>query len=542
MSEIAIASLSAMKTKSILYAIMSLLLSTFWAESAAKNPYYYFRTLDIKDGLSHNTVNTILQDRQGFMWFGTKDGLNQYDGLVFRTFQKENSSLGNNFITALHEDAEGNIWVGTATGVYIYNPRLEKFTPFDIPIEGTGETISRTITWIDSDPQKDVWISSDSQGLFHYDIKKNSLKEYSAKIGKGALNITRFWFGDNELWVNRYEDNLYHSEDAARFTVFRDAEGEEPFKGAIITTCVKGLHNCIYIGSSNGLAEINLTTRKVRRLLNDYVRNICLRSDTELWVGTEQGIYIYNLQTDKYIHLTTSESDDRYALSDNAIYTIFKDREGGMWIGSYFGGVNYYPHQYTYFEKYYPRDDMRYLGHRIREFCGSNDGTIWFGTEDKGLFHFNPADGTVTPFHHPALYHNIHGLCIDGDYLWAGTFAGGLNRIHLRTREVRHYEKGEASNTLNADNIFSIYKSSTGELWIGTTSGLMRYNRKTDDFTRIPEMNKIFVYNILEDCHGKLWLATYSDGVFCYDLPQDKWKQYTRNPDNPNSLPYNKCI
>ena len=156
---------------------------------------------------------------------------------------------------------------------------------------------------------------------------------------------------------------------------------------------------------------------------------------------TAQGIYIYNLETDKYIHLTTSESDDRYALSDNAIYTIFKDREGGMWIGSYFGGVNYYPHQYTYFEKYYPRDDMRYLGHRIREFCGSNDGTIWFGTEDKGLFHFNPADGTVTPFRHPALYHNIHGLCIDGDYLWVGTFSGGLNRIHLRTREVRHYEK-----------------------------------------------------------------------------------------------------
>ena len=80
------------------------------------------------------------------------------------------------------------------------------------------------------------------------------------------------------------------------------------------------------------------------------------------------------------------------------------------------------------------------------------------------------------------------------------------------------------SQVSHVDNIFSIYKSSTGELWIGTTSGLMRYNRKTDDFTRIPEMNKIFVYNILEDCHGKLWLATYSDGVFCYDLPQDKWK------------------
>lgn len=531
-----------MKTKSILCAIISLFLPVFLMESTARIPYYYFRTLDIKDGLSHNSVNAILQDRQGFMWFGTKDGLNQYDGLVFRTFQKENSSLGNNFITALHEDAEGNIWVGTDAGIYIYNPLLEKFTPFDIPIEGIGGTINRTITWIDSDPQKDIWISSDSQGLFHYNKKENSLKEYSSKIGKRAHNITRFWFEDNELWASCYEDNLYRSEDMSRFTVFRDAQGGEPFKGDIITTYVKGLRNCIYIGSSNGLAEINLTTRKVRRLLTDYVRSICLRSDTELWIGTEQGVYIYNLETNKYIHLTTSESEDRYALADNAIYTIFKDREEGMWIGSYFGGINYYPYQYTYFEKYYPRDGMRYLGHRIREFCGSNDDTIWFGTEDKGLFHFNPTDGTITPFHHPALYHNIHGLCIDDDYLWVGTFAGGLNRIDLRNRELRHYSKGEAANTLNADNIFSICKSSTNDLWIGTTSGLMRYNRKTDDFTRIPEMNNIFVYDILEDSYGKLWLATYSDGVFCYTPSKNQWKQYTQKTGNINSLPYNKVI
>ena len=535
MSEIAIASLSAMKTKSILYAIMSLLLSTFWAESAAKNPYYYFRTLDIKDGLSHNTVNTILQDRQGFMWFGTKDGLNQYDGLVFRTFQKENSSLGNNFITALHEDAEGNIWVGTDTGVYIYNPRLEKFTPFDIPIEGTGETISRTITWIDSDPQKDVWISSDSQGLFHYDIKKNSLKEYSAKIGKGALNITRFWFGDNELWVNRYEDNLYHSEDAARFTVFRDAEGEEPFKGAIITTCVKGLHNCIYIGSSNGLAEINLTTRKVRRLLNDYVRNICLRSDTELWVGTEQGIYIYNLETDKYIHLTTSESDDRYALSDNAIYTIFKDREGGMWIGTYFGGVNYYPRQYTYFDKVYPQKESNKMGKRVREFCAAHDGTLWIGTEDKGLFHYYPSTGKIEPFIHPDIYHNVHGLYLDGDYLWVGNFAKGLKRIDLRTYAVKHYDN-------IASDIFSICRITAGDLYLGTTIGLFRYNPDTERFKRVPELGWTFVYYIKEDKQGNLWLATYADGVYKKNVRTGGWEHFVHEEADSSTLPSNKVL
>lgn len=138
----------------------------------------------------------------------------------------------------------------------------------------------------------------------------------------------------------------------------------------VINSCTKGLHNNLYVGSSKGLMEINLTTRKVRKLLDEYVRSICFRSDTDLWVGTEQGLFIYEVTTDKYVHLTVPETDERYALSDNAIYSVCKDREGGMWVGSYFGGVNYYPYPYTYFEKYYPRENLRHMGRRVREFCG----------------------------------------------------------------------------------------------------------------------------------------------------------------------------
>ena len=128
------------------------------------NIRYYFKTLDIQDGLSQNTVNAILQDKQGFMWFGTKDGLNRFDGLSFRIFKKENSALGNNFITALHEDKEGNIWVGTDAGVYVYNPLLEDFTVFD-RVSDTGDMISRAVTRIESDEDSDIWISVDYQGL-----------------------------------------------------------------------------------------------------------------------------------------------------------------------------------------------------------------------------------------------------------------------------------------------------------------------------------------------------------------------------------------
>lgn len=505
---------------------------------------YYFKTLDIKDGLSQNTVNAILQDRQGFMWFGTKDGLNRFDGLAFRIFKKENSDLGNNFITALHEDKDGNIWVGTDAGVYVYDPMLEAFTAFGLTSD-TGDTIWRAVTRIESDENNDIWISVDYQGLFHYDRSRHKLlnclhrDEYKNQLA----NVTRFWFDNKICWVSLYDDNLYYTKDDFKTLLpFQDSEGKEPFKDDIINTQIIGPHNCWYIGSSNGLTEINLTTGKVRRLLDYYVRDLSFKSDKELWVGTESGLYIYELDKKEVTHLTVSNENDPYALADNAIYSICRDNEGGMWIGSYFGGVNYYPRQWTYFEKFYPRDDIKNFGRRVREFCESNDGTLWIGTEDKGLFNFNPATGHIEQFSYPSINQNVHGLCLDGNYLWVGTFSGGLGRIDLHTKQVKHYQKGMAPNSLDANNIFSIFKTTSGSLWIGTTSGLLHYNRETDDFTRIPELANIFVYKILEDFNGNLWLATYSNGVFRYDVNKKEWKNYVYHKNDSTSLPYDKVI
>lgn len=505
---------------------------------------YYFKTLDIKDGLSQNTVNAILQDRRGFMWFGTKDGLNRYDGLSFRIFKKEESKLGNNFITALYEDHEGNIWVGTDAGVYIYNPVSETFTDFT-ETSDTGQAITRAVTMIGGDSDHTIWISVDYQGLFRYDPAQHQLTQILYKTPDNHLqaNVTRFWFDEQTCWISLYDDNLYYTEGAFdRLVPFRDADGNEPFKDDIINTQMAGPYNCWYIGSANGLTEINRTTGKTRRLLDAYVRDIKFKSDKELWAGTESGLYIYNLETDKVTHLTASDQNDSYALADNALYSICRDKEGGMWIGSYFGGINYYPRQWTYFEKFYPRDDIRHFGRRVRELCESNDGTLWIGTEDKGLFHFDPATRQITPFLPEEIYHNVHGLCLDGDYLWVGTFSGGLNRIDLRTRRLKHYQRGTEPNSLDANNIFSIYKTTSGDLWIGTTSGLLRYNRTTDDFTRIPELTNVFVYNILEDFHGNLWLATYSNGVFRYDIGKKEWKNFVSHKNDSTSLPYDKVI
>ena len=510
------------------------------AVCAENTAHYYFRTLDVRNGLSQNTVYQILQDRKGFMWFGTKEGLNRYDGFSFRVYKKENSGLGKNFITALHEDVDGNIWVGTDGGVFIYHPLVDSFTAFDL-VSDRGSRIINYVTQIAADGD-DIWISVEEQGLFRYNLRDKLLVQefYSS----GMPNVTRFWIQDDICWLALYADNVYSvpKDFSTSPRPYRDAEGREIFKGDIINWAVKGAHNRVYVASNAGLDEINSITGQTRRLLNAYVRTLQFKTDDELWAGTETGLYICNLADSSQVHLTVPDQDDIYALSDNAIYSLCLDAEQGMWIGSYFGGINYAPYQWTYFEKIYPRSGLEYFGRRVREFCEGNDGTLWIGTEDKGLFNFDPESGKITPFRHPSIYRNVHGLCRDGDELWVGTFSGGLSRVNLRTHNVRHYVRGAADNQLPSNDIFTICRTADGEILIGTTSGLVKYNRKTDDFTRVPQLGNLFIYDILEDYNGNLWFATYAKGLYCYNSRRKHWRNYLSDEHDDASLAYDKVI
>ena len=501
---------------------------------------YYFKTLDVRDGLSQNTVYQILQDHQGFLWFGTREGLNRYDGLSFRIYRKENSGLGRNFITTLYEDDGGQIWVGTDGGVYVYNPYNDSFRAFDC-FSDRQTCITDYITCISGEGDE-VWISAENQGLFRYDNKTGQLTHLFQS--QGLPNVNTFQLTEDSCWVALYADNLYavpNTFDSA-LQPFQDADGRELFKGDVVNKIVFGPHNCAYVASNAGLTEINFTTRRTRRLLEAYVRTLQFRSDNELWVGTETGLYILHLSDGRQVHLTVPEQDDSYALSDNAIYSLCRDRENGMWIGSYFGGVNYYSFQWTYFQKIYPHDSLRFFGRRVREICEGDNGTLWIGTEDKGLFNYDPASGVMTPFEHPLIYRNIHGLCLDGDDLWVGTFSGGLNRVNLKTNQVRHYSRGEKENELPANDAFAICRTTAGDIWIGCTSGLLKYNRLTDDFVRIRQLRNIFVYDIAEDFNGNLWVATYANGVFCYDVRGHRWKNYLFDSQDSSSLSYNRVV
>ena len=536
------------------FCVLACFFITIFCQAQSVEEHYYFKNLSIRNGLSQNTVNAILQDRKGFMWLGTKDGLNRYDGLSFRKFKHDAAnprSIGNCFITSLYEDFNGNIWVGTDAGVYIYYPEKEAFEEFDCQsLEKTR--IERSVSMIAGDKQGRVWIAVEAQGMFCYDTRQKLLRNYP--LSEISSNIKCFTFDSGgTLWLGFYGDGLYYSKDnlATVHPYGSPEDGKREFEGGVITKIVQGNYNCLYIGSvKEGVSELNLTSGQVRNLLaidesgeSIFCRDLLPYSDNELWIGTESGIYIYNLRTAQFIHLRASLYDS-YSLSDNAIYALYKDREEGLWIGSYFGGVDYYPRQYTYFAKYYPKNIANSLhGKRVREFCRADDGTLWIGTEDGGLNHFNPKTKEFHFFEPSAGFTNIHGLCMDGSHLWVGTFSKGLRVIDTRTGVVlRTYTEGHTPHSLNDNSIFSICRTSAGEIYLGTLFGLLRYNRTQDSFDCIPELNGKFVYDIKEDSYGNLWLATYANGAYCYDVSARRWKNYVFDAEDERSLPYDKVL
>lgn len=521
------------------------------------NEHYYFRNLNVQNGLSQNTVNAILQDKQGFMWFGTKDGLDRYDGLSFRKFKhdgRSQRSIGNNFITALYEDEKGNIWVGTDVGLYIYYPEKDFFEHFTT-LSAENTKIEHTVTAISGDNQGCVWIAVESQGLFCYELEKGRLQNYTLKnFSFLTTNVQTFAFDNSgTLWIGCYGDGLFYSKDRLKtlHPYLSPEDSKEVYANDVVTSIVKGAYNCLYIGSlKGGVKELNLTSGKLHDLLladesgeSVFCRELLVASDNELWIGAESGLYIYNLRQGEYTHLRSSINDP-YSLSDNAIYSLCIDREGGIWIGSYFGGVNYYPRFYTNFEKYYPKGTEDGLhGKRVREFCQDNQGILWIGTEDGGLNRFNPKTKTFSFFTPSNAFTNVHGLCMVDDYLWVGTFSKGVKVVDTRTGAVvKTYQKTDSPRSLIDNSVFSICRTTTGDIYLGTLFGLLRYNRQSDDFDRVPELNGRFVYDIKEDSGGNLWLATYANGAYCYNVSEKKWKNYLHDENNPGSLPYDKVV
>ena len=486
------------------------------------------------------------------MWFGTKDGLSRYDGHAFRNFrhdEADKSSIGNNFIRSIFQGEGEELWVGTDIGVYLYHPATETFSRFS-PQTAGGITIEKEVNDIKSDKDGDIWFSVDWQGVFRYKPQQKELIFYEVNTIVNAWTIcvdreNNVWIGTHGGGLNRYDRQN------DRFEVIPLSEET----GSDIYLLFQDSYNNLLVGTANGgVKNLNLVSRQIRPLLKSeayshlFVRDIIRKSDSELWIGTESGVYIYHTQR-QTVESLCHEHFNPYSLSDNAVYSLYKDREGGLWIGTYFGGVNYYSPQHTPFERFYVQNRQNTMrGKRIREFQQDRHGNLWIGTEDGGLTCYNPRTGAFRNFtpdgsDNSICYHNIHGLLADDDRLWIGTFTHGLNVLDVNTQKIiRHYKKTDDPHSLCDNSVFAIYRDDAGNLWLGTIYGLALYNPQQDNFSKIAYTGNTFIYDIFQSHDGIVWFASFNQGLFRYNPRNEAWKTFKHHPEDEKSLPHDKVV
>ena len=532
-----------MKKKALFLAIL-----LFPAIFSIAQPYY-FRHYQVEDGLSNNAVVCCLQDSRGFLWFGTKDGLNRFDGYTFKTFRndpEDTTSIGNNFIHSLYTDKNNTLWAGTDRGLYHYNETEESFsvlpTPFmaaitDIKMDGTGN----------------LWFIS-SFNLFKYTLSTKTLQQFTVEQYFEATAICTL--ADGSVWVSTSAGLLkkYNAADNS-FTSF-DLFSHSPKS---VSNWIENLYATkdgdILIGTSNqGVKRFNIRATDYTDILTYntdkteiFARDFLQTTDNECWIATESGIYIYNLETGTSTNLH-KEYNNPYSISDNAVYAFCKDKEGGIWSGTYFGGVNYYPRQPVIFHKYFPEKGKNAVsGNVVREIIEDKYGSLWIGTEDAGLNRLDTATGLFTNYlptgsKDAIAYTNIHGLLATGDELWVGTFEHGLDVMNITTKKViRHYSKGNDSNMLRSNFIYCLYQSADNEIMIGTTIGAYRYNRASDDFSLLPGMPlHIWYTSILKEKNGTIWASTYGNGVFSYNTKTREVRNLRYNQQDKNSLSHDR--
>lgn len=508
---------------------------------------YYFNHYPVERGLSNSAVICSLQDQQGFLWFGTKDGLNRFDGYTFKTFRNDADdpeSIGSNFVSCLHQDRQGTLWVGCDRGLFRYDAATESFSR-------VSAAPPSEIMDIQSDTNGNLWFTT-KLTLYRYHPLSGILKAFNQPAPFPAVSLCTT--ANGALWVSTASgligklDTL--SESFRMYDVF---EHSSQSGSKWIEEIYSAGNDILLIGTSKHgvkVFDIHSATYKDLPLYDAagksdlFVRDFVHYGGNEYWIATESGIFIFNLQTGNWVNLKKNYYDP-YSLSDNAVYTLCRDKEGGIWAGTFFGGVNYYPWQYTSFKKYFPQFGINSIsGNAVREICQDHYGNLWVGTEDGGLNKLQTATGQFTSFgpsnpRNKVSHTNIHGLLMNGNELWVGTFHHGLDVLDVRTgKRLRHYSA--AKNKLKSDFVYCLLKTRAGTIIAATNRGLCAYNPAKDTFMAITQVPETFCTALYEDRNGTIWAGTYSEGVYYFNLRSSQAGNFRYEPHNKNSLSGNR--
>ncbi|MEO5684700.1 MAG: two-component regulator propeller domain-containing protein [Chitinophagaceae bacterium] len=535
----------------VLYAVCLLLLCTPTI-SFSQKPYLKFEHLDINAGLSQNNVICVLQDSRGFMWFGTRDGLNRYDGYKFTVYKNDATdkySISNNFITGILEDDNGNIWATTnGGGVNMFDRNKEHFTRFRHDRNNSNSLSSDLTACIAKDHEGNLWIGTNDAGLNMLNPRNNHFTHYnhnkqdSRTLGHDYVKMV-FEDAGQRLWVGTYGAGLHLFDRGSKsFTRFQyNAADSTSISSDKIFKIFEDSKHQLWIGTDGGgLNLFNYSTGRFSRFMHHQTNKNSLPANAvyslgedstgSLWIGTENGgLSIYNPTTrifDNYLH----DELDNASLSNNSIYTAYKDNKGNMWIGTFSNGIDLFNKDNNKFTHYKHNSAVSSLSNNyVLAIMEDTKKRMWIGTDGGGLNLFNQLTKKFTRFEHRLGDNNsiagnyVLNVCEDSrGNIWIGTWGDGVTVFNPEKNTYKHFKNNPSDTTsLNNNNAWCIFEDRDKNIWVGTHgAGLDLYNPATETFLhhthseqKSGSISSNIVHMITGDSHGNLWIATDDGGI-----------------------------
>lgn len=538
--------------------LIFVLLSFLYSQKAD----FEFEKITIKDGLNQNTVSVMMQDQQGFLWFGTPNGINRYDGYSFKFYRNfsngddQNASIRVNTIA---EDANANIWIGTSyNGLAVFNTKTGTFKV----LEEFNENI-QAINTIFVDSKNYIWVGSAAAGLKKYDLNFKLLEHHKFSSYENSIasnNITSIIEDEpGNIWIGTADAglNMFNPE-SKNFASIKIID-----QNVSITTLNQDAAGNIWIGTEKeGLILLDKhsgNTTKYQQSINNKssiaqntIHTIFRDSQDRFWIGTNNGLSLFNSDKSNFQNFYNNPTNPA-SLSGNQILNIFEDRSGIIWISANQNGLNRFSKSFAAFSNYYhnPLNSNSLSSDEVWAIHEVNYNNLWIGSSN-GLTHWNRNRNTFEHYHPKSnpITHNVI-RAIDGfknDKLIIGTDGGGINIFSLENGSVKSYINSNSAESISSNFIRDFLRNKDGTYWIATMDGLNLFDPVKETFVsykNIPgdktSLSDNRILDIEKDTNGNIWLATYN-GLCVFYTNIQEFKTFKNDPNNNNSLSHNETI